>query len=162
MRDTIKRNIREFKAFWKHYIFQSAFAAFSLFIALILLNIEKRPIMIASIGATAFIVFAMPNNIAAQPRNIIGGYLVGIIVGSLCALTLPDTYLSSIVMYSLAVGISIFIMVVIDTEHPPASGVALSFAINGFSPKAAVTITASVIILSLIHHSFKKYLRDLT
>ena len=65
-------------------------------------------------------------------------------------------------VYSLAVGLSIFIMVITDTEHPPASGTALGVAINGFSAKVLVALIASVIALSLIHHFFKGYLKDLT
>jgi hypothetical protein len=54
-------------------------------------------------------------------------------------------------------------MVVIDTEHPPAAGTALGVAMTGISPDVFVTIIIiSIVILSLIHHFFKPYLRDLT
>lgn len=162
MKKTLDKMARELKLFWKNYVFQSLFATFVLFIVLLILNIEKRPIIIASIGATAFIVFAMPKGITAKPRNIIGGYLVGITSGSLCALIPQNTFLVSLIVYSLAVGLSIFIMVVIDTEHPPASGIALGFAVTGFSLKAAVTVLVSVLILSLIRHFFRRHLKDLT
>jgi len=60
---------------WKSYIIQCGFATLSVFIITFLLF--KNPIIIASIGAISFIVFAMPNNISAQPKRIIGGHIVG-------------------------------------------------------------------------------------
>ncbi|MEA3475081.1 MAG: HPP family protein [Candidatus Cloacimonadota bacterium] len=68
----------------------------------------------------------------------------------------------SILVYSLAVGLSIFVMVVIDTEHPPASGTALGIVITGFSLNATIAVITSAIVLSLVHHFFKPYLRDFT
>jgi hypothetical protein len=54
------------------------------------------------------------------------------------------------------------LMVVLDAEHPPAAGTAMGFAITGFSINAALALGISVVILSLAHHLFKSYLRDLT
>ena len=42
----------------KHYILQSIYASISIFILTLILN--DNPVLIASIGSTAFIVFAMP------------------------------------------------------------------------------------------------------
>ena len=92
---------------------------------------------------------------------MIGGQITGIIVGSLCALIPHQQVLQSVAVYSLSVGLSMFIMVVMDTEHPPASGTALGIAMNGFSLDVTVTMIVSVVILSVIHHYFKRYLRDL-
>jgi hypothetical protein len=52
-------------------------------------------------------------------------------------------------------------MVIIDTEHAPASGTALGVAITGFSLTALIGLLSSVIVLSLVHHFFKPCLRDL-
>ena len=38
----------------------------------------EHAVVIASIGATAFIVFTMPRNITAKPRRVIGGHLAGL------------------------------------------------------------------------------------
>lgn len=153
--------IEELRLFWKNYVFQSFFATLAMFIVLLFLNLQ-HVVIIASIGATTFIVFAMPNYITAKPRNVIGGHLVGLLSGSLCALIPHQSFIYSILVYSLAVGLSIFLMVVIDTEHPPASGTALSIAITGFSLSTAIFVITSTVVLSLIHHFFKPYLKDLT
>ena len=72
------------------------------------------------------------------------------------------TLLLSMLTYSLAVGFSIFTMVVTDTEHPPASGTALGVAITGMTPRVLIAVVLSIVLLSLIHRFFKPHLRDLT
>ena len=161
MKRLISKIVKELRLYWKNYVFQSLFATLAIFIVLLTLSLQEA-VIIASIGATTFIVFAMPKSITAKPRNVIGGHLVGLISGSLCALIPHTLYLHSIMVYSLAVGFSIFIMVITYTEHPPASGTALGVAIHGFSLGVTIAVIISVVILSLIHHLFKRYLRDLT
>jgi len=65
-------------------------------------------------------------------------------------------------LYSLAVGTTIFTMVVIDVEHPPAAGTALGVAITGISLDVFIAVNMSIILLSLIRKFFKPYIRDLT
>ena len=152
---------REFKRLWKNYFYQSFLATIVVFIVLLLLNMEHA-VVIASIGATAFIVFTMPRNITAAPRRVIGGHLIGLFSGSLCALIPQSSVLSSIIVYSLAVGISIFLMVALDAKHPPAGGTALGVAITGFSPSIVIAFLTSSIVLSLAHRFSKRFLKDLT
>ncbi len=161
MKRLISKIVKELRLYWKNYVFQSLFATLAIFIVLLTLSLQEA-VIIASIGATTFIVFAMPKSITAKPRNVIGGHIVGLISGSLCALIPHPLFIHSIMVYSLAVGFSIFIMVITDTEHPPASGTALGVAIHGFSLGVTIAVIISVVILSLIHHLFKRYLRDLT
>jgi len=152
--------MREFRLSWKNYIFQSFLATLTIFIVLLFLNIGQA-VIISAIGATAFIVFAMPHDITANPRNVIGGHLISFSIGALCALIPQPSLWYSIMAYSLAVGLSIFIMVVIDVEHPPAAGTALGLAISGFSLDVAITVVTSAALLSLAHHFLKPLLRNL-
>ena len=151
---------QELKLYWRHYVFQSLFASLAIFIVLLFLTTQDA-VIVASIGATTFIVFAMPKSITAKPQNVIGGHIAGIMVGSLCALIPHQLFLQSIAVYSLSVGFAMFVMVVTNTEHPPAAGTALGVAISGFSLQVTATMVASVVVLSLIHHFFKRYLRNL-
>ena len=57
---------KEFPRLWKNYLYQSALATIIVFLVLLLLTVENA-VVIASIGATAFIVFTMPRNITAKP-----------------------------------------------------------------------------------------------
>jgi CBS-domain-containing membrane protein len=148
------------KLFWKNYIIQTLLATLSIFILLVSLHLQNA-VIIASIGATAFIVFTMPQDITAHPRNVIGGHFVGFACGALCALIPHSTFVATAAVFALAVGLSIFLMVVIDTEHPPASGTALGLAITGYSSSALISVVTSVIILSLIHRLLKSHLKNL-
>jgi len=160
MRRPIVQMKNELRLYWKHYVFQSFLASLTLALVLVFLRLQNV-VVVASMGATSFIVFAMPKSITAQARNVIGGHLVGLLSGSLCGLIPQPLFFHSIVVYSMAVGISIFIMVVTDTEHPPASGTALGVAITGFSWNVTVAVVTAVVVLSLVHHFFKSSIRDL-
>lgn len=151
----------EFRRYWKHYVFQCLLATFVVFIVLLALSL-KNAVIISSIGATAFIVFAMPKMVTANPRNVIGGHAMGLIIGSLCFLIPHSTVINAALSYSFAVGLVIFLMVVTDTEHPPAAATALGFAISGFSLNTALALISSILVLSLVHYFFRNRLKDLT
>jgi len=150
----------KFRANWKHYSFQSFLATLVLFIILIVLKLQNA-VITASIGATAFIIFAMPDNITASPRNVIGGHALGLFFGALCALIPHTLWVQSALVYSMAVGLSIFAMVVLDMEHPPAAGTALGMAISGATWSVAGALIFSTITLSLIHKIFLGRLKNL-
>ncbi|NTW07803.1 MAG: HPP family protein [Syntrophaceae bacterium] len=161
MKKSIQKIDSEFRQYWKHYVMQSLLATLSVFIVLYFLSLQHA-VIIASIGATAFIVFAMPDSITAQSRNVIGGQLVGLLCGFLFSLIPQHALIHSIIVYSLAVGVTIFTMVVIDMEHPPASGTALGVAMTGISLDVFIAVCISIVMLSLIHKFCKPYIRDLT
>lgn len=155
-----RSKLRKFRRAWRSYLAQSFLAALTIFLVLLFLSLEHA-VIIAAIGATAFIVFAMPENTCARPRGIIGGHCIGFVVGSLCALLPHSSLCWSITAYSIAVGLSILLMVVVDMEHPPAASTALGLAIRGFSLNAAIAIVTSVLLLALAHRVLRPYLRDL-
>ena len=156
-----RRTRGEFKRLWKNYIYQSLIAVIVLAIVLLALSMEQA-VIIASIGATAFIVFTMPDNITASPRRVIGGHITGLVCGSLVALIPHQTTFSFIAVCAFAVGISIFLMVALDFEHPPASGTALGIAMAGFSTSAMIAVITSSIVLSLSHMVLRRHLKNLT
>ena len=145
---------------WKKYVFQSFLATLTVLLLILILKMEHI-VVIASIGSTAFIVFALPKSITARPKNVIGGQMIGLLSGSICALIPHSSFISSIIIYSVAVGLSIFLMITTDTAHPPASGTALGIAITGFSINIALSLIISVTILSFVHHFLKPFLEDL-
>lgn len=161
MKRSVRKMIEEFRLYWKYYVLQSLFATVAVFVVLYFLSLQNA-VIIASLGASTFIVFAMPDSITAKPRNVVGGHLVGLFWGSVFSYAPHAAMVECLVCYALAVGLSIFTMVVTDTEHPPASGTALGVAITGMSPHVLVAVVLAIVLLSLIHRFFKPYLRDLT
>lgn len=84
------------------------------------------PELIATIGATAVLVFVMPNSPLAQPWSVFVGALIGIIAGNLVALVLPLPWAAPG-----AVGLAIIGMTMARALHPPGASVALLSAIDG-------------------------------
>ncbi|MCD4827874.1 MAG: HPP family protein [Candidatus Cloacimonetes bacterium] len=160
MKITLPERLTEFKRHWKSYVVQSSMAFATLFVVLILLG-EGRLANVASLGASAFIVFAMPTEITGQTRNLVGGQFIGMFIGALIGLAPIESHALGVVMTALAVGLTMFVMVVVDMEHPPACGTALGMAVYGWEWRALGTIAAAVVLLAVIHRVFKPYLRDL-
>jgi len=134
---------------------QSALAALFLAITFYLVwNIN--PLVVAGMGSTTFVLFATPESSAARPRAVVGGYIISMLVG-LLFFPLPDLIIAG----SLAVGTSIFVMTIMDAEHPPASAIALGVAVNGFSYKLLVFIVLATSLLSFFQRRVRKHIRDL-
>lgn len=151
---------QELKSHWKEYTLQSLLCVLVLFIALMVLRFE-HVVIVASIGATAFIVFSMPDSVTAKPRNVVGGHLVGLALGTASTLVPQPDMIYSAIAYSVAVGATMFVMVVSDTEHPPAAGTALGIAISGYSSDAAIAVITGAVLMSVSHHFLKPYLKYL-
>jgi CBS-domain-containing membrane protein len=151
-----------------HYIFQSLLATFSLFLVLLILQLAT-PVIVAALGATAFVVFAMPKNVMAQPRNVIGGHLVGVISGGVCAIIFLSFGNNSdflhIIAASASVGLAIFVMVVTDTEHPPGCSTALGLVVHALGPLDVglygAFILISATIIATVKHALDPRLKDL-
>ena len=162
----LRLRLTKFRTYWQYYVFQSLAATVALFALMMIINIQEKPVIIASIGATTFIVFTMPGYLTAKPRNVIGGHIIGMLCGFIASAAImimgnPSAITLAMIL-SLAVGLSIFVMVVLDMEHPPASGTALGVVLHGISVTVALTILISILFLSLVHKLFRHYLRDLT
>lgn len=79
--------------------------------------------LIGSFGASAVILFATPHSPLGQPRNLIGGHLIGSFCGCLVRIIL-DPYEQSVAA-GLAVCLAIAIMQFTETLHPPGGASAL-------------------------------------
>lgn len=151
---------RRLKPHWRSYLFQCLCATVAVFLAVLLMGL-RQVVIISSIGATAFIVFTMPSRSIAHTRNILGGHLIGFLCGWGFS-TLPENGMFLLALiYALAVGSSIFLMVITETEHPPAAGTALGVALYGVTPPEMLHFLLSVLALALVHRVFKKKIRDL-
>jgi CBS-domain-containing membrane protein len=148
--------VSKFKKLWKYYILQSLLATIVLFILVLVLG-KNKLVVISSMGATTFIVFATPKTFSAQTRNVIGGHLVGLASGAIFYFTTLPYFIE----YPLAVGLAILLMVALDVEHPPAAGTALAVVINEVSLDAFITIMLSAVILSQFRYYLRGYLKDL-
>ncbi len=151
-------------------IFQCVLAMIVMYLLLLFLDFATYPAVLASMGATVFIVFTMPDAYVSSPRSLIGGYFVGIVTGLICSflysldistiLSITD-HQANISLAAFAVGVSIFIMVSTDTEHPPASGLALGLVVNEWDFLTVVLLMTLILSLTVIKKMLKPILIDL-
>ncbi|MES2580372.1 MAG: HPP family protein [Pseudomonadota bacterium] len=90
-------------------------------------NAETLPYLIAPIGASAVLLFAVPSSPLAQPWSIIGGNISAALVGVTCALWISNLAVAA----AFAVGISIAVMFALRCLHPPSGAVALTAVLGG-------------------------------
>ena len=157
---TLNQMIINFIMYWKNYVYQSLAATIATMIILLALSLENA-VVVASIAASIFIVFTMPNAISARKRAIIGGHWIGLFFGSVWALIPQPYHFISIIVFSFAVGTTMLAMVIFDMEHPPAAGTALGVVITGFSWEVGIAVITSTILLAIIRTVFRSYLKDL-
>lgn len=151
---------RRLRPNWQSYLFQCLCATVAVFFAVLLLGLRQM-VIVSSIGATAFIIFAMPSRTVARTRNILGGHLIGFACGWCFSLLPGNGAIVTALIYALAVGGSIFLMVVTETEHPPAAGTALGTALYGMSWADMTHFLFSVLALALVHRLFRSKIKDL-
>ena len=73
----------------------------------------------ASFGSSMVLLFGFPESPFAQPKNVFFGHLVTTLVGVFFVNFIPLPIYISIAG---AVGIGIFLMIILDVVHPPAGG----------------------------------------
>lgn len=79
------------------------------------------PLIVAPFGATAVLLFAVPDSPLAQPRNVIGGSFISALV----CVTLVQLFGGEPWVMALAVATAIKLMQLTKTLHPPGGAIAL-------------------------------------
>lgn len=87
------------------------------------------PLIAAPMGATAVLVFGVPDSPLAQPRNVIGGNFWGALVSIICV----QMFGTAPWVMALAVATTIMLMKLTRTIHPPSGAVALVGVMGGVS-----------------------------
>jgi len=154
------------------YIVQCLLAGLSTVLVLALLTSISNIAVIASLGASSFIVFALPHTVSSRPRFLVGGYVVGVAVGSgflwlRYTTSLPQEFgfipfFPHVVFGGAAVAMATFVMVVTNTEHPPAAGLALGFVmLDEWRWITPIAVLVGIVALCLIKTLLKPILRNL-
>ena len=97
------------------------------FVSDVIPDAKAASMIIASMGASAVLLFAVPHSALAQPWNVVGGHLVSALIGVSCARFIPDMLLAA----ALSVGGAIVVMHYLRCIHPPGGATALSAVIGG-------------------------------
>lgn len=88
---------------------------------------STTPYLIAPMGASAVLLFAVPASPLAQPWSIIGGNLIAATVGVTSALLLHNPIAAAAV----AIALTIAVMFAFRCVHPPSGAVALTAVVGG-------------------------------
>ncbi len=122
----IKRDSQQLSAIPLAERLKVALAAFiALFIvtftSLQLADAASTIVLLASMGASAVLLFGLPNSPLAKPWSFAGGHLISATVGLICSHLFTDLAL----MAAATIGIVLFVMYLFECMHPPGGATAL-------------------------------------
>jgi CBS domain-containing membrane protein len=104
--------------------------------------------LIAPVGASAVLVFGLPGSPLAQPWSVVAGNTLSALVGTACALLVPDGAAGG----ALAVALAFGAMLAGRCLHPPGGAIAL-MAVLSHSPSWSFAVvpvlTSSVLLVAL-------------
>lgn len=108
------------------------------------------PLLVAPLGASAVLVFAVPASPLAQPWSVIGGDILSAAIGLAMGMLLDSPLASA----ALAVGLAIAVMTLTRCLHPPGGACALLCALGASGAEAwdfafLLPIAANVLVLAL-------------
>ena len=119
-----------------------------------LLGDAGAAMLVASMGASAVLLFAVPHGTLSQPWPVIAGHGVSAFVGVTCARYVSEPMAAA----ALAVGLSIGAMHYLRAIHPPGGATALTAVIGGQQVAALgygfvlhpVLVNASMMVLAAV------------
>jgi len=123
---------------------------------------SDMPWLIAPMGASAVLLFAVPASPLAQPWPVFGGNVIAAIIGVSCAQWIPHIEFAA----AAAVALSIAAMFVLRCIHPPAGAVALTAVLSGAAVHEAgyrfvlapVAINSALMVLAaIVYHAVTRY-----
>ena len=112
--------------------------------------------LIASFGSTMALLYGYPESPFAHPKNIFFGHLVASLAGLFVLYFIP---LPLYLIIPLAVGLGVFLMIILNISHPPAGGnpiiiimgsVSLDYIINPIISGTIIVIIFGVILNRII------------
>lgn len=97
------------------------------------LSASDLPIIVAPLGASAVLVFAVPTSPLAQPWSVVGGNILSTLFGVAAYRVVPDATIAA----GMAVGGAILVMSLCRCLHPPGGAAALTAVIGSQGIHAA-------------------------
>jgi CBS-domain-containing membrane protein len=116
-------------------------------------NTTFHLLLLASMGASTCLLFAIPHSPLAQPWPMFGGHVVSAVVAVACAQWIPELLWST----AAAVALAIASMYYLRCIHPPSAGTAMLAVIGGqtihglgWGLVGVVAINAAILLLSAV------------
>lgn len=109
--------------------------------------VGQTPLLVASMGATAVIIFATPDSPLAKPWAVLAGQVLSTVLGGLAAHWIADLTVAA----SLVVSLSVLLMLCLHCMHPPGAATALVPVLNGWTlPQTCLNLLLPVLLNVLI------------
>ena len=137
------------KEIFKKALLAGIFSTFTIGVLTVLTYKSALGLFIAgSFGSSMVLLFGFPESPFAQPKNVFFGHLVTAIVGVIFVAFIP---LPMFINIALAVGVGIFLMILLNVVHPPAGGNPIMVIIGSVSYDYLLSpiIFGCIIIISL-------------
>ncbi len=166
------------------YILQISIAGIFMVFIFAAFNLYTQTALVAALASSAFVAFTVPQSHTTDPRPMLGGYLVGIVVG----IIFSAMYHSPAVQNAIESGVPIFFeklgfavsgqsfmaffaflafmssaftMAATDTEHAPAIGIAIGLVMNPWTYSTLAFIMAGIVFLVVSKKLFERWMIDL-
>lgn len=102
--------------------------------------------LLAPMGASAVILFALSHSPLAQPWPVIGSFGIATAVGLASAWAIPEIWLAA----GVALGTSIWLMARLNCIHPPGGALALVVVLDGVPTATQAGQTAQLVALNVL------------
>lgn len=118
----------------------------------------------SSMASSAFIIFATPRKRISEPKRLLGGYVLCMLVGiafhtlltwGMNDLSWSPAHLDELII-AFALGMSMFLMTVLRMQHPPAIGMALALVLEPWGIGTIMVIVVAIVILAIARTVFEK------
>jgi len=109
-------------------------------------GVHLSPFLVAPLGASAVLVFAVPSSPLAQPWSVVGGNTVSAISGVLMCNLIADPVMAA----AFAVGLAIAAMFALRCLHPPGGAMALLVVLTHTKAPAFILFPACTNSLLLV------------
>lgn len=123
-----------------------------------------------TLGSSAFLVFTMPTSSSAEAKRTWGAYIISLLLGvlfSALVLFLQKNYsgfgghLLAEISSVLAVTLTMFLMALLNFEHPPAAGLSLGLIVEPWTSFTIFAIVIVVALMLLVKYLLGRWLIDL-
>jgi CBS domain-containing membrane protein len=97
------------------------------FFSFSILQAENHPMILASTGASAMLIFGIPDSPVSKPWPLVGGHVISAFIGLSSYYLIPNPIIAS----SVAIGVAMLAMHHTGSMHPPGGATAVTAVIGG-------------------------------
>ncbi len=110
------------------------------------LGSDDARVLIASMGASAVLLFALPHSPLSQPWPVLGGHVIAATIGITCYQQIPQVMVAA----SVAVAAAIVVMYYLRCLHPPGGATALAAATSGAAHQLGYEFVLTPVLLNVM------------